>query len=589
MDIKDEFGPIVTLNVGGQRFSTSKSTLTWIPDTFFTSLLSGRIRTAEDDTGAKFIDRDPQLFRRILNYLRTKQVDLSNISVKMLLHEAEFYGISPLVRRLMLCEEMNRCQCGDILFHGMLPKTPAVCRHEKDQLDTLSSNAAIKLPHSKQNVPVASSSKMPAQKSNEDELFKSPCKCSKVQLICAHHNTVVVAYSNFVCCYKMKECFGWQQGYISPHMDSTIKHVAFLSKFPTQASEKMLAVALENRLIHLWLLESGTEAQLNRKVGVFNLNASVDELFFIGNQLVALSWAGKVGVWHAMTQNWQVQDMVQISCYDTAGTVLLLGCTNGSIYYIDMMKFPLRIKDNDLLVTELYRDPNLDTITAISVYLTPKTNICGNWIEIAYGTKSGSVRVIVQHPETVGHGPQLFQTYNVHNSPITRVALTTNSLISLCNENHIRTWTRHDQHTKSVDACSPGPFGDQDGEQIFVQRVLTNTDTLFIRLASTGERLCTIKSIDGLVITAFYVHECEGSNRMGARRRFLFTGLENGTVQIWDLTTAFDQYSARSQINQLNSTMQLNPEAKAQSSLGQRISQQLSTKSNQYAHRSCEY
>lgn len=39
-----------------------------------------------------------------------------------------------------------------------------------------------------------------------------------------------------------------------------------------------------------------------------------------------------------------------------------------------MQKFPLRMKDNDLLVTELYRDPNLDPITAISVYLTPKTS-----------------------------------------------------------------------------------------------------------------------------------------------------------------------------------------------------------------------
>ena len=60
-------------------------------------------------------------------------------------------------------------------------------------------------------------------------------------------------------------------------------------------------------------------------------------------------------------------------------------------------------------MTELYRDPNADSITAISVYLTPKTTVTGNWIEIAYGTSSGVVRVIVQHPETLGHGPQLFQ------------------------------------------------------------------------------------------------------------------------------------------------------------------------------------
>lgn len=39
-----------------------------------------------------------------------------------------------------------------------------------------------------------------------------------------------------------------------------------------------------------------------------------------------------------------------------------------------MQKFPLRMKDNDLLVTELYKDPNNDPVTAISVYLTPKTS-----------------------------------------------------------------------------------------------------------------------------------------------------------------------------------------------------------------------
>ena len=41
--------------------------------------------------------------------------------------------------------------------------------------------------------------------------------------------------------------------------------------------------------------------------------------------------------------------------------------------FTDMQKFPLRMKDNDLLVTELYKDPNDDMVTALSVYLTPKT------------------------------------------------------------------------------------------------------------------------------------------------------------------------------------------------------------------------
>lgn len=32
------------------------------------------------------------------------------------------------------------------------------------------------------------------------------------------------------------------------------------------------------------------------------------------------------------------------------------------------------MKDNDLLVTELYRDPSEDAVTALSVYLTPKSS-----------------------------------------------------------------------------------------------------------------------------------------------------------------------------------------------------------------------
>lgn len=43
---------IINLNVGGQLFSTTKSTLTVVGDTFFTSMLSGRIATVEDEHGA---------------------------------------------------------------------------------------------------------------------------------------------------------------------------------------------------------------------------------------------------------------------------------------------------------------------------------------------------------------------------------------------------------------------------------------------------------------------------------------------------------------------------------------------------------
>uniref|UniRef100_A0A3Q2VSS2 SH3KBP1 binding protein 1 n=1 Tax=Haplochromis burtoni TaxID=8153 RepID=A0A3Q2VSS2_HAPBU len=89
-------GDIIHLNVGGKRFSTSRQTLTWVPDSFFSSLLSGRISTLKDETGAIFIDRDPSLFATILNFLRTKELHPRSINVHMLMHEAEFYGITPL-------------------------------------------------------------------------------------------------------------------------------------------------------------------------------------------------------------------------------------------------------------------------------------------------------------------------------------------------------------------------------------------------------------------------------------------------------------------------------------------------------------
>lgn len=71
-----------------------------------------------------------------------------------------------------------------------------------------------------------------------------------------------------------------------------------------------------------------------------------------------------------------MQDVTPITSFDVAGTNLLLGCKNGRIYYIDMQKFPLRMKDNDLLISELFHDVNDHDITALSVYISPTTSEC---------------------------------------------------------------------------------------------------------------------------------------------------------------------------------------------------------------------
>ncbi len=86
-----------------------------------------------------------------------------------------------------------------------------------------------------------------------------------------------------------------------------------------------------------------------------------------------------------------------------------------------------------------------------------------------------------------------------------------------------------------------GPHGDQDDEQVFVQKVVPETDCLYVRLASDGRRVCVVKSVDGTTITSFCVQECEASARMGSRpRRFIITGHSSGAVQMWDLTAALE-------------------------------------------------
>ena len=109
-------------NISICSFSTSRQTLTWIPDTFFTSLLSGRINTLVDNHGSIFIDRDPALFTYVLNYLRTKEINLPETEggIRGLMHEAEFYGITPLTQQLALCQDLDCSSCGNVLFYGCL-------------------------------------------------------------------------------------------------------------------------------------------------------------------------------------------------------------------------------------------------------------------------------------------------------------------------------------------------------------------------------------------------------------------------------------------------------------------------------------
>lgn len=86
----------VHLNVGGTVFETSRATLAQQPGSYLESLLSGRYQISRDRNGRVFINRDPEHFRTVLNFLRNPQtppMPRDTAESEALVREAGFYGI----------------------------------------------------------------------------------------------------------------------------------------------------------------------------------------------------------------------------------------------------------------------------------------------------------------------------------------------------------------------------------------------------------------------------------------------------------------------------------------------------------------
>jgi hypothetical protein len=334
------------------------------------------------------------LFKVVLNFLRTRDVDIKNINISALKHEAEYYGIHPLVKRLAVCEELETSSCGSLLFYAQL------------------------------NPPVFDETALETQQAQVTTLIKPELQKQVIQIV-GHSNCVAVAYNHCVCILCAKESKGWELIYTTPPLERVPSCIALNARV-TAASlgDKMLAVVLGHE-IKIWSISPHP-----RVLATFDMKIAIDGMFFINNQLVAISNTGKVAVWQSVQKHWKTQELSQICSYNTAGSYLILGCSNGSIYYIDMEKFPVRMKDNDLLVSELFQDPFMEPITALSIFMPPNCYAGQTWMEVAYGTHGGGVRVIVRHPENIGHTPLLFQSYNVHTNAVTKVVLGEKHLVS---------------------------------------------------------------------------------------------------------------------------------------------------------------
>ncbi|CAH2224939.1 potassium channel regulatory [Pelobates cultripes] len=89
---------VVTVNVGGTKFTTFPSTLMRFPESRLAHMLDGSDREFRMVNGQVFVDRDGTLFSYILDFLRTSQLSLPPdfSDYERLQREAEFYQLQNL-------------------------------------------------------------------------------------------------------------------------------------------------------------------------------------------------------------------------------------------------------------------------------------------------------------------------------------------------------------------------------------------------------------------------------------------------------------------------------------------------------------
>jgi len=100
----DVFEDPIILNVGGERFSTSLSSLRSIRGSFFEKMFRVGANTTIRHDGTYFIDRDPNSFGYILDYLRNGDIlvksDDQSLRMK-LLEDVEYYALPTALKNYL--------------------------------------------------------------------------------------------------------------------------------------------------------------------------------------------------------------------------------------------------------------------------------------------------------------------------------------------------------------------------------------------------------------------------------------------------------------------------------------------------------
>ncbi|XP_063712180.1 BTB/POZ domain-containing protein KCTD3-like [Symsagittifera roscoffensis] len=543
-----ELSKIVRLNVGGKLFVTSAQTLrNTKTDSFLSRIISDGLPSTRDENGAIFVDRCPILFEKILAFLRTKRIRLNGVDIDDMLNEADFYGVQPLMDRLKVCKQLKSSTCGNLAFCGIIPPME---------------------------------NNFPINDWTDTEDLAPRSRNEEVLALCATDKWIAVAYASKIACYSTRQFSGeacpnntfvtWLQ----PIPDGKPSFLALKSLKQSsreERSEQLIVACVTNQWDLLIWKQSvdldSTQISPVSFVGKFSLFPNVTALVFAGRrQVVTLNNEGSFAVWH-YSRDFQQQKVEPISSFDECGPMMFFGHKNGIIRYFNAETLPVRLEDNKIILTDLYHDQENDAITALNVRLATSNNVIDLgamenqfYFEIAYGTASGRVKLISEHAETIGQGPQLLFSFAVHRSPVIKILLAENHLISNCADfNHVRCWQvsrfrgllsknplpmpltsfkmlHLEPNFSSHDYVAANPIGPHmlSGSQVwYLQKITPEATEMFVISAMTGECVHKIESVDSSPINCFSI--TEEWRRVGDPTQYVFTGHKNGTIQVWNL------------------------------------------------------
>jgi hypothetical protein len=114
--------------VGGTPMTTLRSTLRAVPDSVLNRMFdpANEDHLLFDETGAVFLDRDPEVFRLILDALRRggRMVDTpeDRCLAKRLQDEADYFGLDTMLGQLVGHRE-HRCDADDLKWCNLAYKT----------------------------------------------------------------------------------------------------------------------------------------------------------------------------------------------------------------------------------------------------------------------------------------------------------------------------------------------------------------------------------------------------------------------------------------------------------------------------------